>query len=547
MSSVAWRTIFATSVFSSFALVRYVPELLPSPKPTFIATFAQIWAAQVTIWVLWKVFLKPKYLSPLKHLPGPSGGSFWNGQFRMVYGLGTGEAEAKWMESVPNNGFIRYLSQLNQERLIVTSPTIIAEICMRSYEFIKPPVLILLAGRLLGIGLVLSERDQHKRQRKMFLPAFAPKHIKELYPTYWAKAKEVTAKLTDHLRHNDSAFEVGHWASRSALDIITLAAFGKDFGAIQDPESPLSKVYRTVLTPTRGFLILTMLKILVPAWIVGLIPVKYNTYQDEAVKTIRRTCREVLHEKKHKLANKSLEDKDILSVCLKYEEVAHVDEEAVIDQMTTFLAAGHETIAVGITWAIYMLCVHPEWQSRLRDEARTTISPPTGNSQVTSTDVERMPYLQAFCNEVLRWYPPIPATMREATADCVLDNQFIPKGTRLFISIKGMNRDERFWGHDAKLFKPERWLGPDNRLDAIGGCNTKYGYLSFMQGPRNCVAQAFSKAEMACMVGAWISRFEFRLDNENLLDETKMEISGGSFSGKPLHGLHVKARILEDW
>jgi cytochrome P450 len=92
---------------------------------------------------------------------------------------------------------------------------------------------------------------------------------------------------------------------------------------------------------------------------------------------------------------------DILSVAL---ESGGFTDENLIDQLMTFLAAGHETTASAMTWATYLLAKHPEVQARLRAEIRENLpSISDTDTAVSSSDIGRLPYLSAFCNEVLRY------------------------------------------------------------------------------------------------------------------------------------------------
>lgn len=383
-----------------------------------------------------------------------------------------------------------------------------------------------------------------------------------MFPIFWGKTREVTQKLTEVVsqisQHSkkDAVLEVGHWASRAALDIVTMATLGEDFGSIQNEHAPLAETYRRAIEPSRAFIVIALLKVWLPAWLVDMVPNKYNRKLDEAVPVFRNLCRRLLQERRQKHAEKSNSGKDLLSLCFKYEEVAGAGEEEVIDQMTTFLAAGHETISVGITWAVYMLCLRPEWQTILRQEARQHLPDPNAAqgveeikqaAKVTGADVESMPMIQAFVHEVLRWYPPIPHTLREPLQDTMVDGHCIPKGTWIVLPIKGLNRDEGYWGPTANSFDPGRWLNADGSFNMNGGCTNRHANLSFMQGTRSCIAQGFSKSEMACIVAAWVGRFEFELVNPQLADESKMQISRGSLSARPREGLDVKWRIVDGW
>ncbi|KAK6062974.1 cytochrome P450 [Seiridium cupressi] len=473
------------------------------------------------------------------------------------------------VNEVPNKGFIYYLHILNTPRVIVCSPNAVQQLCVRADDFTKPKLILMLAEKFLGLGLVLAEGQVHRRQRRTFLPIFAPRHVREMYPIFWAKTREVTQKLAQIVTSSFSdeekgegpvaVMEVGHWSSRAALDIVTMATLGKDFGSVANEDSRLARTYREALEPTRGHLVQAMFKLFLPPRLVEAMPNRWNRAIREYIPIFRGVCRDLLIEKRQQAADKSKETgKDLLSLCFQYEEVASASEEDLIDQLATFLAAGHETISVGITWAVYMLCLHPEWQTLLRDEARAHFPDPNSdNGEPDPLDVEVMPLTQAFIHEVLRWYPPIPETMREPLIDTVVDGQFLPKGMTLVVPIKGIMRHPDAFGPDANVFNPRRWLTdvPDadgkgtttQTFNNTGGATSKYANLSFMQGIRSCIAMNFAKAEMACIISAWAGRFSFELEDSSLLDERNMRVSNGSFSGRPAKGLNVKWRVVDGW
>lgn len=471
------------------------------------------------------------------------------------------------MNTLKHNGYIYYRAIFNSERILVADPEGLNEIATRIYDFPKPLVAPNLAEQLLGIGLVLSEGEQHKQQRRAFLPSFAPRHIREMYPLFWSKAREVTEKLSTLMREHELqqkqqgleaqpwTFEAGHWAARMGLDVITLAATGQDVGCIEDENAPMSLILSSILRPTREFFAMGVAKWYLSPLLVESLPLKLNREATYGRGVMRASIRKQLRERRKLLAESgSLPGKDLLSVCLRYEEVRQCSEEEVIDQMMTLLSGGHETVAVGITWAIYMLCLHQDWQRRLREEVRAHFPRPDDllSSGPVATELENeMPLLQAFILEAWRRYPPIPMTQRQAARDTHLGELFIPKNTRLIIPISGMCRDERFWGPDAAEFRPERWLTTaedgTTKLLTTGGVNNKYGNLMFMHGQRSCVGAGLAKAETAVLVGSWVGRFEFDLADEHFRDERNMEVSGGGLSGKPVHGLHVKIQAVDGW
>ena len=167
---------------------------------------------------------------------------------------------------------------------MITSPKALGEVLVtRNYDFIKPSHFRSGLGRLLGIGILLAEGEEHKTQRKNLMPAFAFRHVKDLYPLFWEKSREVVEAMTEQVDdggirnedlpdfqkrpdvENDAAvIEVGEWASRATLDIIGVAGLGQDFGAIRDPDTVLNKTYRTVFKPSRQAALLNLLTLFLP-------------------------------------------------------------------------------------------------------------------------------------------------------------------------------------------------------------------------------------------------------------------------------------------
>ena len=467
--------------------------------------------------------------------------------------------------NIPNDGLIRYRVPGNQERLLLTSPKAISEVLVtKNYDFQKPAAFRWSLGRILGIGVLLAEGDEHKRQRKNLLPAFAFRHVKDLYPVFWNKAKELVHAVTEQVRadalasanreggpEKDTAnpravVELAGWASRATLDIIGVAGLGRDFGAIKEPDNPLNRTYRAVFQPSRQASFLNLLGLFMPGWFVTNLPIKRNDDINLASAVIRDACRDLVREKREKLERKELTDVDILSVAM---ESGGFSNEDLVDQMMTFLAAGHETTASALQWAVYLLCLHPEVQARLRDEIRERLPSANSHEDVTSLDIDRMPYLSAVCNEVLRYYSPVPMTQREVRVDTTILGQHVPRGTRVILCPWSVHRDFSLWGEDAGKFNPERWLAKDETDGArtgLGGATSNYAFLTFMHGPRSCIGMGFAKAEFACVLAALVGRFAFELKNKEEYDEKNLEIKG-AVTARPAKGLWVYATALDGW
>lgn len=558
-----WKALTLVSGAFAFALTTLKPHW---STPYFLSTFAKLWVVEIGVWAVYAVFLYPFYFSPLIGLPEPEGGHWLMGQFRRIADDPSGVPMLDWATNIPNEGLVRYKVPLNQERVMPTTAKALSEVLVtRNYDFEKPAMIRWSLGRILGNGILMAEGDEHKRQRKNLMPAFSFRHVKDLYPVFWSKSKESVQAMMEQIRvdaakagtaekagltNPTAVLEIGDWASRATLDIIGVAGIGRDFHAIQDPNNHLSKMYQDVFKPSKQARVMNLLNLVLPGWLVTNLPIKRNGDVRQASAFIRQVCLDVVKEKKEKFALNELTDVDILSVAI---ESGGFSDEDLVNQLMTFLAAGHETTASAMQWAIYMLCLHPDVQTRLRKEVREHLPSLESHQDITALDIDHLPYLNAVCNEVLRYYSPVPLTLRQAAVDTSIAGQRIPRGTMVILCPWAINRNMSLWGEDAGRFNPDRWLsskGENSTASAAtvgsGGASSNYAFLTFLHGPRSCIGQAFAKAEFACLLATWVGRFEFDLKNKEEYDEKNMVIKGG-VTARPANGLWVNAKMLDEW
>lgn len=381
------------------------------------------------------------------------------------------------------------------------------------------------------------------------MPAFHFRHVKDLYPIFWTKAREMVKALSQISQPEGTmpvqnlkdapVVKIGDWSSRAALDIIGLAGMGQDFNAIGDPTNELTATYGRVFSARDRAKILEVLYFFIPYWLLKRLPFRRNLVIFQAANIIKRTCRQLIGKKKERLEQKEKRvDVDILSVAL---ESGGFTEENLVNQMMTFLAAGHETTATAMTWAAHRLCLNPDVQTRLRQEIRNNLpSIDDAEASVTSQTLDRLPYLHAVCNEILRVNPPVPLTLREAGRDTTILGNFIPKGTRIMIAPTAINMSASLWGANPEKFDPDRWMGSGKTN--TGGAESNYSFLTFLHGPRSCIGQSFAKAEFACLLAALVGRFEMELEDA----EKEIETDSG-ITLKPKDGISVRIRLIGGW
>ncbi|CEJ80986.1 hypothetical protein VHEMI01141 [[Torrubiella] hemipterigena] len=499
-----------------------------SSRVLFWASFASIWVLLLVFYCVYRVTIYPHYVSPLRHVPTAPGAHWLYGHGREIDAAHLGMPMRQWVRDVPNDGLIRYFGYFNQERIIVNGPKALSELLVtKPTEFVRSQNLTHTFGRILGRGLILSHGEEHRTHRRILMPAFSFGHVKDLYPTFWAKAAESAEDMIKACgKKGESVLTLDSIASRTTLDLIFLAGMGVDFGAIQNPNSKLLSTYNSLIIPHEHDKTLSFIARFLPArWIVK-IPLPRTRYVDQSSSYIRSVCSNLIETRKKQIAEKKELGKDILTLVLQSKE--EMSQEVMENQLMTFLLAGHETTSSALIWAVYLLARHQGMQKRLRDEVRAVLPSVTSGDPIIAARVNQMPYLQAFCNETLRYFSPIPMITRNALIDSSLQGQRIPKGTVVIFVPWATNFDPSAWEGDADAFDPERWLTPaadDTQRVGNGGARTNFSSLTFGHGPRDCIGKGFAKGEFATILAGWVSRLSFDLVNPEQADEAKLVVN----------------------
>ena len=174
---------------------------------------------------------------------------------------------------------------------------------------------------------------------------------------------EATQGKSDEEKAN-RVIEVGGFVSRATLDIVAIAGFDKSFDALENPDNKLFQTYQKIFQPDPGRRIFQYLAFVIPLWILVKIPTQRNKDMKAAVSVIRDSAAALIASKRAKMEKGEANDVDILNVAMKSGEFT---DEQLVNQLMTFLAAGHETTASSMQWAVLSLCKHPDIQKRLRE------------------------------------------------------------------------------------------------------------------------------------------------------------------------------------
>ncbi|KAF8645783.1 hypothetical protein AX16_007578 [Volvariella volvacea WC 439] len=436
----------------------------------------------------------------------------------------------KWIQEY--GPVIKYSGLFGMQRFYTTDPKAVNHILMNSYIYQKPEGARFNLSEILGNGVLITEEDKHKQQRRIMNPAFGAAQIRELTEIFVEKSVQLRDvwEAESIKQGGVGRIDVLSWLSRMTLDVIGLAGFNYHFDNLQPGSKPteLNEAFAALFRSGQRLRLLPFIRGLVPAlrWL----PTERSTESKKAHATMNRIARHLLQESKVAVADNkgSLNDKnqrrDLLSLLVRANmatdlpESQRMDDEDVMAQVPTFLVAGHETTSTATTWALYALCLDLRVQTKLREEL---LSLPTENP--TMDQLNSLPYLDAVVRETLRIHCPVPSTIRVAVREDVIplstpftdrngivrDSVKIPKGQSLIVPILALNRAKYIWGEDSKEFKPERWENLPEATSTIPGV---WGnQLTFLGGPRACIGYRFSLVEMKALLFTLVRAFEFEL------------------------------------
>uniref|UniRef100_A0A8B9YHT5 Uncharacterized protein n=1 Tax=Bos mutus grunniens TaxID=30521 RepID=A0A8B9YHT5_BOSMU len=208
---------------------------------------------------------------------------------------------------------------------------------------------------------------------------------------------------------------------------------------------------------------------------------------------------------KTKTKAKTLDFIDVLLLA-KDEDGKGLPDEDIRAEADTFMFEGHDTTASGLSWILYNLAKHPEYQERCRQEVQELLRD-REPKEIEWEDLAQLPFLTMCIKESLRLHPPVAVISRLCTHDVVLpDGRVIPKGNICVISIFGIHHNPSVWP-DPEVFNPFRF-------DPEAPKRSPLAFIPFSAGPRNCIGQTFAMNEMKVALALTLLRFRILPDEE---------------------------------
>lgn len=337
--------------------------------------------------------------------------------------------------------------------------------------------------RLVGNGLLTSQGEEWRRQRRLAQPAFH----RERVATYGEVMVEYSDRLISKW-HAGETRDIHRDMMRLTLEIVVQCLFSADVS------NDVDEVGATLKELVQPFASQATLK-----WILNnRLPTPAHLRFHRQAAKIDRIVQRIIGERRAS----GRDEGDLLSMLLaaRDEDGSQMSDRQLRDEVMTLFLAGHETTALTLAWSWYLLGKNPESEAKFHAELDEVL----GGRVPAFADLPRLRFTEQIVKEALRLYPPAYGLGREAIEDCEIGGYHVPAGTQVFMFQWTTQRDPRFYDRPDE-FRPERWTTD------FSASLPKYAYFPFGAGPRACIGAMFATMEIILVLATIGQKFRLEL------------------------------------
>ncbi len=343
---------------------------------------------------------------------------------------------------------------------------------------------------LLGNSVFVTNGETWKRQRRIIDPAFEGGRLRHVFPAMRDAGLGAVQRLGRCA--DGSAQDIEGEASHAAADVIFRTLFsipienevaGRVFSEFREHQRTQPVVNLAALIP-------------LPGWV----PRPRNRRTRRTAEVIRGLIRQLTAERMAQIAAGTAPDDLATKIMTTADPQTgqRFDTEEMVDQVAIFFLAGHETSASALAWALYLLALYPDWQTRVAAEAEATF----GDTPPEFSHMGKLPQTRDVFRETLRLYPPVPMMVRQASCPEVFRDRKIAPGAQIVLSPWHLHRHERIWDNPDG-FDPARYGTEEGRR-----C-MREAFIPFSAGQRVCPGAGFAMIEGPLLLAMLVRSYRF--------------------------------------
>src|SRR6266404_1280443 len=341
--------------------------------------------------------------------------------------------------------------------------------------------------RLVGNGLLTSQGEEWKRQRRLSQPAFH----RERVASYANVMVDYTNRLTAKWQQGETR-DVHVDMMRLTLEIVVQCLFSADVSHdVDDVGATLKELVKPFASQaTLGWILNNRL------------PTPYHFRFHALARKIDNVVYRIIAERRAS----GKDEGDLLSMLLaaRDEDGSQMSDRQLRDEVMTLFLAGHETTALTLAWSWYLLGTNPDAERKFHAELDEVL----GDRAPSAADLPRLKFTEQIAKECMRLYPPAYGLGREAINDCEIGGYRVPAGTQVFMFQWATQRDSRFFD-EPEAFRPERLT--EDFVEQL----PRSAYFPFGGGPRACIGASFAMMEIILSLAAIGQEFRLELDGDH--------------------------------
>jgi len=382
-------------------------------------------------------------------------------------------------------GDLSYFRLGPQEAFFLNHPDYIKDVLVTNHSSFHKGLALQRAKRLLGEGLLTSEDEVHRRQRRLAQPAFHRSRIAAYAGVMTAYGLQTSARWRD-----GDTLDLSAEMMQLTLGIVGKTLFDADVVSdAQEVGEAMTVVMDLFNTITIPFFEL-----------IQKLPLPQLRRFDAAKGRLDAIIYRLIEQRRHAGEDRG----DLLSMLLLAQDTevdgGGMTDEQLRDELMTIFLAGHETTANALIWTWYLLSQNPEAEARLHEEIDRVLAGRVPGFD----DVAKLKYTEMVLAESMRLYPPAWALGRLAMEDFEIGGYVVPRKSLVLMSQYVMHRDPRYFAEPFK-FKPERWT-PEARES-----RPQFSYFPFGGGPRRCIGEGFAWMEGILLIATIARQWQMRL------------------------------------
>jgi len=377
---------------------------------------------------------------------------------------------------------------------------LVKDFYLNTDNYIKDPSIVTLFEPLFGRGLLTSEGNQWKGQRKALSSAFHFEFLKSILPTVQATARQ---KLSALGKGSLTKVNVMNELQKITGEVVGKVFFGEQLSDYDIDGKPLTLVLADLIAGiSKAFG--EPVRMIFGNWIVlkGMLP-RYKRLMRN-IKQFREVCSKIVQNRTKAYNDQkepnSSSHKDLLQILLE----GKMSEEEIIDQFVTFFFAGMDTTGHLLTMVVYYLDKYPELKTKMLEEIQTYYKP---EQTITQENLNKMEFTLAFIKETLRAMTPVAGVfMRRVAKDHKLGDIHLREGDMVNLDYFYNSYNPAYFD-DVDDFKPERWLDKSKPGDA-------FAFTPFSGGARNCIGQHLALNESRIILGELLSQYDLKIPED---------------------------------